>query len=411
MTLKNRINHEELFRLAGNPEGRNDLLLRVFSDGQRGLTRERLDSIRQPHDSLYARVHFASEVLFHSLAELGVPSMDIHAQFTVENLAAIVYEEWNNPEQHKETLRVAIRGKHREELETKKRIFNFDDLTYPQLFRETISHKGIPLYQGNLYGARDFWKKFQPSNEDFLLNILIPERIGPVEALLLGICWTDGYLRKSESASLTLSIEGEQSDLNTAYDINFYGDLVAHLLKAVHNYGPISGNSYVHERRTRRGAVEHYPSFEINSAAICTWLRDDIGFPPQQRTIGIYEPKKIPFEHLKGSEAQKGFFAGIVAGLGAINDDGTILFEHKDREFIENAAKLSRMLGYHPSSISSRDYSISGKYHREKPRWYFTLSVDDVARMISADLNTTLPHIGLFFNPKHYRKELVHPIL
>lgn len=399
MTLKNRIDHEELFRLEGNPEGRDELLLRAFSEGQKGLTRERLESIRQHHKSLYVRARFASELLFQSLVELNVPLVDIGASFTVENLAALVYKEWSNPAQHREILRVEIRCKHKKEFDEKKSLFNFEDLSYPQLFRESISYNGVPLYQGNLYEARSFWKKFQPSNEDFLLNILIPERIGSIEALLLGIFWADGYLRKSGHDSLTLRLEGEQSDLDVANKINFYGRVVAHLLRSIHNYGPISGDSYIKERK---------PSFEMNSAAICTWLRDDIGFAPPQRTQGFYEPKKIPFYHLKESEAQIGFFAGLVAGLGIINEDGTLLFEHKDRKFIEDTAELCRMLTYSPSPINYRLSRVLGSSNRI---WYFTLSMDDVARMVSTDLDTTLTHAGLFFNPKHYAKVPVHSTL
>ena len=41
--------------------------------------------------------------------EFGVPISDIHAQFTVDNLAALVYEEWRNVAWHRENLGKAIR--------------------------------------------------------------------------------------------------------------------------------------------------------------------------------------------------------------------------------------------------------------------------------------------------------------
>lgn len=402
MTLKNRINHRELFSLAGNSEARDELLLRKFGNGLRGLTQERLDEIRRHRGNLYERAHFGSQVLFESLLKFVIPLADVHAQFTLENLAALVYEEWNNTAWHIENLRQAMRGKHRLELKSRKTQFNFQDLSYPQLFREKISLSGLSLYQGNLYEARSFWRNFRPSNEDFLNNVSLPLKIGHIESILLGIYWADGYLRKG-SDSLTMRLQGEQSDLDSGIFKDIYKGVVTPLLNNIHNYSPISRGDYIRERKTRSGTRERYPSFEINSAAICTWLRDDFGYPSPQRTKEVYELKRIPFGHLKEVEAKQGFFAGLVAGLGIVNEDGTLLFEHKDRKFMEDAAKLSRMIGYNPSTMDYRYGRISGSRNKI---WYFTLSMDDIARMAATDLETSLPHTGLLFNPKHYRQLL-----
>ncbi len=403
MTLKNRISNAELKKLEGNNQGRDELLLRRFGCDQKGLTQERLNSIRSFEGSLYDKARFAAEVLFKSLLELEVPVTDIHAQFTLDNLTALVYEEGGKGYRHKDGLGVAIRENHMSELQDKIKQFNFRDLSCPQLFRESFSFGDTHLYQGNLYEARSSWKKFQPSNEDFLNNISIPSKINVLEALLLGIYWADGYLRKSKD-SLTMKLRGEQSDLDVIRFEDVYKGVVAHLLKSIHNYGPISGDSYIKERETRIGTVERYPSFEINSAAICTWLRDDLGFPPQQRTKGVYEPKKLPFEHLKELESKQGFFAGMMAGLGIINENRTILFEHKDKEFIEDIAELCKMIDYSPSSIGFRHYAESHKYHAKHPIWYFTLPRQDIEEMVTTDLDINLQHMGLFLNPRHYTK-------
>ncbi len=411
MTLKNRLEHRKLVEQARDSKGRDTLLLKTFSDGQRGLMQQRLDSIRQHPGTLYEKGFFAAEVLFESLVELGVPIIDICAQFTVENLAALVYEEWSNPVSHRKNLETSIRTKHSSDLSERIKSTNFKDLSNIQLFRERIAHNGVQLYQGNLYQARLSWKNFQPSNEDFLLNRFIPKKIGVTEAVLLGIYWSEGYLRKGKD-SLSLILNGRQPEFDIEDRINMYGHLVVPLLRRVHNYEPVSADSYIKERKRKSGNDSYRPSVEINSAAVCTWLRDDLGYPPQQRTKGAYVAKRVPFQHLgKLKEIKQGFFAGLVAGLGILHSEETLLFEHVDKQFIEDIAELSKMLGYDPSQTNHRDYEKSHGYPTKSPIWHFTLPREDVDKILETDIDTELPHAGLFFNPRHYKNLTIQPTL
>ena len=404
MTLKNRIEQVRLFETAESPAERDALLFGAFREGQLGLTQVRLDSIRHAPGVLYERARFAAQVLFEALIEIRLPQDEIAAQFTVDNLAALVNEEWNNPRNHTETLRGVIKVIHEKELKRLRQMFNFSDLSAPQLFRETLHHEDIPLYIGNLYNARRFWKGFKPSNEDFLANISIPLRIKYFDALLLGIYWADGSLGRGKGI---LTIDGKQGDLNERRNVGMYKDLVAHLLKSIHNYGPVSADSYIKERRTKMG-IAYHPSFEINSAAICTWLANDLGYPLTQDR---YAHKRVPFEHLLGVEAKQGFFAGLITGLSKINEWGSLLFEHGDRTFIGDIAELSTRIGYSPSEIERRDTTKFGNKPMKHPMWWFTVSQRDVVRMLNTDSKTALPHIGMFYNPQQYDRVQVHEIL
>ena len=404
MTLKNRLSYRELRRVGEDDQERNSLLLKAFGDGQRGLTLERLAEIRQFRGTLYEKAIHGAQVLLQSLLEIGMPQDNINAQFTFDNLAALVYEEWENFRLPVEELRREIIQRHQGEFDQKSKSFNFRDLSYAQLFREAVSYQGIYLYQGNLYTARSFWKRFQPSNEDFLANISLPLKIEHMEALLLGIYLADGRFRKSSKSSVTFVVQGEQSDLDPLNGINMYAHVVAPLLKRVHNYGPITSESYVNPRKNGK---KQTPYFEINSAAISSWLRDDLGFSAQQNTTLGYKQKRIPFEHLDG-KAKQYFLAGIVAGLGKW-DKGDILFELKDKQFIQDIAELCQDLGYSPSTINERSSSLQSKYHTKKPIWHFTLSMNDIKNMLAADIDTDLPHVGLLFNPKHYRMP-IYPV-
>ncbi|MBI2124507.1 hypothetical protein HY637_01790 [Candidatus Woesearchaeota archaeon] len=403
MTLKNRVDQATLYNTAGNPAERDAVLLGAFSDRGMGLTKKRLEEVRFYSGSLYERAQFAAQALFQSLVELRVAPSEITAQFTVDNLAAIVNQEWTTPTNSTEILREAIRAMHEQDLQLKKNVFSFEDLSHPQLFRETIYHEGKPLYTGNLYQARRFWRKFQPSNEDFLTNLTLPIKIDYSEGVLLGIYWADGYLTRDKNC---LIISGEQQDLDIERGINMYGDLVAHLLKKVHNYGPISGDSYIKERTTRQG-VAHRPFFVINSNAVYTWLRDDLGY--QYTPRGKHVSKRIPFDILLGLNAKKGFFAGLIAGLGKFNEYGELYFEHQSEEFIRDIAELSTRIGYSPSEVESRNTKKLGRGLRKNPLWHFTISRRDISRMLKTDLDIALPHAGLLINPRHYQSVIIPP--
>ena len=396
MTLKNKVGQFVLHSTAGRPVERDLLLTQAFSQGKNGLTQERLSLIRQFSGNLYERTQFAARILLRSLLEIQVPLNEMGAQFTVDNLAAIVNRDWISPKDHTENIRKVIEIEHEWELVRKRNLYNFHNLTSPQLFRETITYGDSAIYYGNLYEARRFWKGFQPSNEDFLTNISLPTGVGYAEALLLGIYWSKGYFIDGRDS---LTVNGKQCDLDISRNINMYGDLVAHLLKTIHNYGPISDTSYIKERRTLHG-VAHRPFFEINSSAIYTWLRNDLDYPPT--TNGNPSPKSVPFDHLSELETRQGFFSGLVAGLGEFDEEGALLFEHRDEKFVRDIANLSVRIGYSPSEIEHRDITKNHGRLRKNPIWHFTILPRDVERILKTDPGVALPHVGLLINPRHY---------
>ena len=395
MTLRNRLSNGELMDSAGNPQLRDELFVEKFSKDGRGLTLEKLTQIRRFQGTLYDMLFHAANIFYEALFEFReVSQKDMSSQLTSANLAAIVSEEWSDPKQIIYSVNDAIGKEHREELNVKRERYNFKDLPAIQLFREQVSTRGQSLYQGNLYQAREVWRNFQPSRGDFLKNIRLPTSIGFYEAFLLGVFWADGCIYQSKD-SKGLHISGNRKDFNMASNVDFYGDIVFPLLKGIHNVSEVT--NYVVKRKTYGGTDTYlYPSVKIHSAAICTWLLDDLEFsPPATKTENV-RPIKIPVHQLQSLEAQVGFFSGMLAAMGTLNTNGTLSFQDVNKAVVDDIGRLAETFGYHPSETKAG----------QDNKWYIYFQRQDARRMSRVNLDqvtSTYPflHAGLFFNRKH----------
>jgi len=396
MTIQNRVKNVDL-RNADSLQ-RDRLLLDAYSKGSRGLTPETLSRIRDLDGGLYDRVLEGSYIFFEALLELGIPRDSIASQFTSNNLAALVYREWENAKSSSNSVSTAISRHHGDESERKLGIFGFRDLGAMQIFREQIRvgtlDGEVRLYNGNLYEARARWRNFQPSNEDFMKNYCIPTQIGFYEAFLLGVFWADGHISQTRKSKF-LSISGNRKDLD--FNVDFYGDVVIPLLRGIHNFVEISDSRYIRNKNKKAGdGKSTYPSVDIYSAAISSWLIDDLGFPPPVTKRENTESINLPFDVLLRDEAKYGFFSGLIAAMGTIHaKNGYLRFEDKNKPFVDGISRLASEIGYSPSEVKPDVNS-----------WYIFFKKRDLIDMCNLDIGAitkayNFAHTGLFFNRKH----------
>ncbi|MBI2124731.1 hypothetical protein HYT92_02970 [Candidatus Pacearchaeota archaeon] len=389
MTLNNRIDQNELYATAGQETQRDGLLARAFMqedrEFHRGLVPERLNSIRTFEVPLYRRIEFAAAILSDALFEMGVSADEAIRQFTADNLAAIVNKSWNNPRKQAHEVKQAIERRHDAELHRKKARYNFDNLTALHLFREKVMYGGKNLYRGNLHKARGYWKKFQPSSEDFTRNINLPLSIGSTEVgILLGICMKYGQLERSTG---TVTFWGKKDDSHDGSQADAYRGIVPHLFERVHNYQGFCGESQV---------------FTVDSQAITTWLTDDLRYP---YTVNgsTYRHKRVPFSQLLGKNTKIGFLSPLISHSKGI-DEFDMRFEDGDKLFVRDILALMEMIGYSPSGIRvQRDQS-----HNQSPVWYFGIPKGDLSRILHNDMDTAFRHVGLLLSPDYSRLTVAH---
>ncbi|MBI4143447.1 hypothetical protein HY487_01030 [Candidatus Woesearchaeota archaeon] len=388
MKVKSRLPQRTLLAVGNDEASRDELLVETFSRDGKGLTLDRLLSIRRVRGSLYGKLTAAANSFYGSLLEAGdIPTQDIAYQFTASNLAALVNENWNDVKGKMEKVSKAIAKKTKARLKKAKAAYNFASLSPLQLFRENVRWENSWLYRGNLYEARDSWKKFQPSEDDFLRNIKIPTSLGFYEAFLLGVTWAYGaiHLSKSQNALLIL---GDRRDLK------FYEYVVVPLIRDTYN---LVTSSYKRIVKTQRGQDEYeYAAVEINSQAICTWLANDLGFAVvgQKKDRNI----KIPFGHLTAGETRYGFFAGALASMGEVSRMGRLRIGSVNKNLVEDVASLAEGIGYRPSEVTSKGGKWFIYFPRRDLMRMCNVDPDEIANMGSFTPRPGYEHVGLFFN-------------
>ena len=373
MTSKIGINPSELLASAGHPEKRDALLIGAFAKDGVGLGPSRLDAIRHFEGSPNRRIEFTACVLSDVLNEMGLSPEEASQHFNTHNLTALVDEKWDDPKTQIAALSHVIDKRHKMTLERRLAEYGFKELTAIQIFRETIPYRGKSMCGGNLYRARSYWRKFQPSENDFLSNLRLPLSIGLNEGLLLGMCFTDGHLDRSTK---TTTMKGRQMDVKYGGHPGIYRAVVPNLMRSVHNYNNYSGNT---------------PVFQIESQALTTWLGDDIGLPYDEAD-GSRAQMRVPFNQLDNRDAKRAFFSALTSRFGRIYKDGYHSFEHQDQLFVRDVSKLCEMIGYAPSETRAR---LGSRSSETTPIWYFKLRSEDIKRMLHTDLGTVYPHAGL----------------
>ncbi len=309
MVRETKLRLKKLEKCAGNPQDRDRLLAETYN-----ISESDLINVRK--GTLIDRIYKAAECLFHHTSD---PS-----QISTGNLAAMVYDGWEDPVQYYSYVSSSLSKSFKIEKACKEAKYRFN-LTCIQLLREEICG-----YSGNLYEARSRWQNFQPSKADWQRSTRIPLTIGFDESQLLGIFWADANV-------FTKSAQGCLHSSGSKDDFELYSWLTKRVKEVYHM------TSYVYEEYVERefkGKLykSKIPKITIGSSAIVTWLKDDLGFN---------EPKEnVSLPRLEWTEEQaKGFLSGIIAGIGALSGEYRFTLVDKDEVFLSNLGELAKKLG------------------------------------------------------------------
>jgi hypothetical protein len=220
------------------------------------------------------------------------------------------------------------------------------EIPHIQILRETTGN-----YSGNLYEAREHWSKFSPSDLDFQRSVRLPVplpnqegiRFSEEAAFVLGAIYAAGYLARKNKESqdpYRVIIRGDKGDLE------FFQKHLHVLIGSVFNLSNLCS------RETRptadRNSTYIMPSFKIDSLAIATWLRYDLGFPAGGTRN---ENKRFPEVCLREHDYIP-FLSGFVSLKGTKHKQrGAIRFVSRDQGLLLQISRQLQRAGLPVSRI------------------------------------------------------------
>ncbi|MBW2978383.1 hypothetical protein KY331_06060 [Candidatus Woesearchaeota archaeon] len=208
-----------------------------------------------------------------------------------------------------------------------------------QILRETSGS-----YSGNLYEARNHWKRFVPSESDFRNSIRLPTPIPNQEgmrlpeeaAFVIGAIYAAGYMANSGETRhpCRLFVRGDKND------VFFYDEVLKLSVQLTFNVSDI----YSAEERPTRDRTSTYglPTLRIDSLAVGTWLCYDLGFP-RMRTRNAN--KKFPGVCL-GDHNYLSLLSGFVSAKGTKHKKrGSMRFISRDVNFLSQISEQLQRAG------------------------------------------------------------------
>ena len=358
------IAHKFLYQdLAGNPEAKDHLLCETY-----GLTLDELAWIRKGNN--FERIVKSARVL---------KSHHLDDQINSIILSALAFREWEKPKRNLNKLKWVMISRYEEDSRKREEEFDFR-VPCIQVLREEIGS-----YHGNLYEARNVWKKFIAGNTDWTRAITLPTTIDEAVAELLGIYWGDGFLKYQygSKACTAFCISGNKRDLD------LYKKRIIPLIGRVHNLGvaikwltPRNHQAIIGQHSFTPDPEYKQPYIPINSQAIATWLKDDLHFSPNKTDVNLPDYKSWP------QPGVAAFFKGILATMGSIDKYHNVTLHETDEVFIRGLLLLSNFLGYKPRFVEQK-HTQTGLLSRHLD-------------FSSADVNSMRAE-RLFTNPNHQR--------
>lgn len=241
---------------------------------------------------------------------------------------------------------------------------------YVELLRHLVTDEELPFLE-----ERKFWKKFEPSDDDWLRDVTLPipkynEKFGREESRLIGIIFGDGFIQ-AEGRAEALRLTGSSEDAN------FFKDFVA---PAIEDMFGILPTVHVEDNLSTSSTGEEIKSkavfMNVGSKAIWTWLSRDLGFPLEKKHV------RLPVKYCD----EAGLLEGLNASMGSLKiSDGHLEFSlhETDETFVSGIHRLAGSLGYNPSKPCKMR-------SREHVTWRLRYSRRDI------------PEIK-FLNPRHVR--------
>ncbi len=323
MVLETLVTKQELSSYVGNPAKKDALLRR-----QLHIRQDDLERIREGYRNPEERVIRAAEWLRDHNLELQI-------NYTV--LTAMCYREWDKPSHQGVKISAAVRRRYPPEY------FRWKEIPAIQQLREELD-----AYEGNLHAAKESWRYFMPSNEDWDRQVTIPTSIDEQVALLLGIIWGDGHISGSG-----LVMNGRKNHHE------FYNNTIKPELEELFNItAHVRSNRF--KERAEIGEKVIYPdprmrtpTIYVSSHAVATWLEHDLGLPRNRK---IHWVSPYDFSSWRDDE-QYHFFMGMVAALGNFYERERDMFIFRIRR--KNDAiralllDLAEQFGYNPTQYGN----------------------------------------------------------
>ncbi len=266
----------------------------------------------------------------------------LSSYFTGMSLAALAFDDWDNPKSLSTKVSEAIVKRYKED---KKGLEAFLGMNVPSmhLFRQEIG-----LYTGNLEDAKMIWKNIDISADDWMYNIQLPMKFDEKLAFILGVIWADGCYN-SGTKEIQLSCCEE--------DTLFYTTVVNPLLEYLFNKSfKIDDNRKDKSRKDKREPRDT-TRIHMQSTAICSFLMNEFGFPRKKEKYSIPNFETIDcYNELSSKDkltVKKQFFAGIISAMGTYqynisrNSHSLTLYDI-DRVFIQSLNDLAKELELFP---------------------------------------------------------------
>ncbi|WP_254544131.1 hypothetical protein [Halomarina pelagica] len=331
---------------------RDDLLIEQFGLSQADLSRFRSQRVGNA-------VYTAAKWLVDH---------DFPRQITTQNLAAMVYEKWDRPEQRKSYVSDALRRRYNND---QRQAEIYYDLSPPYIH---FLRDEVGAYDGNLLTVRNRYSSFTPSNSDYLRSIRLPPIIDFEAARLLGVYAVDGKFQTQGNGQQVLLIEGGRDD-------EAWYECLREKIADVHN---LSVNRFAHHDIFRKPNKEYEyarPRIKLQSQALTTWLRDDVGLALRAGHRQLPSPPGFA----ETPAQQRGLLADALAGMGRIDRGRRYETRRTERTLLTELHSLAHTLGFDPNLVEGT-----------------TQDGTPVQKLVfnKADIRTLLDQ-GLLWNPRH----------
>lgn len=348
-------------------------VLTLSDSAMRELKRKRTKRYSTLADKLRDIGAFVKDAMQESGSQKPYP---LSSYFTCISLAALVFDDWENPHALSTRVSQAIVREFKEDKKGLETFLELSSIPSIHLYRQAIG-----VYTGNLEDAKMTWRKIDVSEDDWLYSVHLPLQLDEKLAFVLGVVFGDGCYDRS-----ALDLTGSSKDTL------FYREVLKPLLEELFHKS-FSLDLY------REIQIEA-PRISLGSTAISSFFSNEFDFPrakkdyavPDFARIDVYQA--LPPE--KKEAVKRSFFAGILASLAAYqynqNRNTISLFlNDKDERFMLSIIDFSKQLRLFP------------KYHQcSQPN-----DTDSHRIVFSGSKCRQLYREGYVLNPAHY----THPSL
>ena len=342
MTNANLVSHEQLLARAGNSDAR-DRYLAVsygFSEGQMREIRQ-MRSGRKIDRLLEIGAYFRDHL--HEKQKQD-PDLVISAQFTCNTLAALINNEWDNPQAKSAGVVKTISRTYADKQKTLEQECGLQ-APYIHFLREELG-----IYEGNLPDAKKQWPLLEASTYDWQDSIRIPLSIDQDVAFLAGLTLADASCGQWE--------RGRISCVGPIEHENLYSQLVKPLVRKTFNK-QTAVNLYEHDSTTFQSInfeASQSIKFFIDSGVIGSFFHNYLQLRPvgDNRDAWIFDQP-----HFQGIELEEkkrlaqAVFKGVLAGMGTADAGLRVGLYDSDQYFMQSVRRLASFLEI-PSTL--REY-------------------------------------------------------